>query len=90
MSKQYFFGEPIEAQMKRDYMSKCAQKEKEHEEFCRKLDEEYQKEIERIDAESRQRIVTSVISNTIPYLPELKEEDIDKICNNLKSLKKTL
>lgn len=90
MSKPFFFGKPVEAQIKEGFEIKQAQAKQEHEEFCRQLNEKYQKEIDEIDTKARQNLVADIVSDITPYLPDLKEEDIDKISQALKGIKSNL
>ena len=68
---KYFFGEPTEAQWKRE----CEEKN-------RKWEDDWNKRL-------RQDAVNGIVSSAMLDIQVLEEEDIDRICNTLKSLKRS-
>lgn len=66
---KYFFGEPTDAQWKRE----CEEKNKAWN--------------DKWDKRKRQDAVKFVVESGMMEIDNLEDEDIDKICNTLKSLK---
>ena len=69
---RYFFGEPYEAQWKRE----CEEKNK-------KWEDDWNKRL-------RQDAIQNIVSSAMLDIDKLEDEDIDKICSTLKSLKSNL